>query len=195
MRQAQERKIFYCYDTVAASGIDERQRTFRVDSASEHRALLASMLQRTRYFFANRAGVNDPEYTQGHDELSARFYEGAAAGAVMIGEAPKLETFRQQFDWPDAVIHVPFDSPDITQILARLNSDPERLARIRRDNLMNAALRHDWLHRLQTVFDTFKLPPTPAMLLRQERLQALSAMSEPAPKTKITAVADNHAIL
>jgi len=180
LRLAQERKIFYCYDTVAASGIDEKQRTFRVDSASEHRLLLASMLQRTRYFIANRAGVNDPEYTRGHDELSARFYEGAAAGAVMIGEAPKLDSFAQQFDWPDAVIHAPFDSPDIMQILARLNADPERLARIRRNNVINAALRHDWLHRLHTVFDTFHLPPTPAMHLRQQRLQALAKLPDAA---------------
>jgi hypothetical protein len=181
MRLAQERKIFYCYDTVAASGIDEKQRTFRVDSASEHRLLLASMLQRTRYFIANRAGVNDPAYTRGPDEISARFYEGAAAGAVMIGEAPKLDSFAQQFDWPDAVIHAPFDSPDIMQILARLNADPERLARIRHSNIVNAALRHDWLHRLHTVFDTFHLPPTPAMHLRRQRLEELAKLPATQP--------------
>jgi len=179
--QAQARKIFYCYDTVAASGIDERQRTFRVDSASEHRLLLASMLQRVRYYLASRARVNDPEYTRGHDEISARFYEGAAAGAVLIGEEPKLDIFAQQFDWPDAVIHAPFDSPDIMQILAPLNSNPERLARIRRANIVNAALRHDWLHRLNTVFDTFHLAPTPAMQLRQQQLQALAKLTEAAP--------------
>jgi hypothetical protein len=180
LRQAQERKIFYCYDTVAASGIDEKQRTFRVDSASEHRLMLASMLQRVRYYLASRARVNDPEYTRGHDEISARFYEGAAAGAVLIGEAPNLDTFARQFDWPDAVIHMPFDSPDIMQTLARLNADPERLARIRRNNIINAALRHDWLHRLQTVFETLHVPPTPAMQLRQQQLQALAKLPDAA---------------
>jgi hypothetical protein len=180
MRLAQERKIFYCYDTVAASGIDERQRTFRVDSASEHRQLLASMLQRTRYFIANRAFVNDPDSTRGQDEISARLYEGAAAGAVMIGEAPRLDSFAEQFDWPDAVIHAPFDSPDIMQILARLDADPDRLARITRNNIVNAALRHDWLYRLRTVFDTLRLQPTSAMLLRQQRLQALAQLPDAA---------------
>jgi hypothetical protein len=178
LRHAQERKIFYSYDTVAASGIDEKQRTFRVDNASEHRLLLASTLQRVRYYLANRARVNDPEYTRGHDEISARFYEGAAAGAVMIGEAPIQENFAKQFDWPDAVIHVPFNSPDIMQTLARLNADPERLSRIRRNNIVNAALRHDFLYRLQTVLDTFHLPPTPAMHLRQQQLQALANVSD-----------------
>lgn len=180
MRASRAREIFYCYDTVAASGVDRKQRTFRVQNASEHRQMLAGMLQRSRYYFANRARVNEPDYTQGRDEISARFYEGAAAGSVMIGEAPRLECFVQQFDWPDAVIHVPFDSPDITAILAQLDADPQRLARIRRDNMVNAAMRHDWLYRIRSVFDTFGLPPTAAMLARQQRLQALAALPEDA---------------
>jgi glycosyltransferase involved in cell wall biosynthesis len=180
MHASQAREIFYCYDTVAASGVDRKQRTFRVQNASEHRQMLASTLQRSRYYFANRARVNEPDYTQGRDEISARFYEGAAAGAVMIGEAPRLDCFAQQFDWPDAVIHVPFDSPDITAILARLDADPQRLARIRRDNMINAALRHDWLYRIRSVFDTFGLPPSAAMLARQQRLQALASLPEDA---------------
>jgi hypothetical protein len=28
-------------------------------------------------------------------------------GIVMIGELPRTEKFKQQFDWPDALIHVP----------------------------------------------------------------------------------------
>jgi glycosyltransferase involved in cell wall biosynthesis len=134
------------------------------------------MLQHTRYIFGNRARVNEPEYTRGRDEMSGRFYEGAAAGAVMIGEAPRLEAFAQQFDWPDAVIHVPFDSPDIMQILARLDAEPERLASVRHNNIVHAALQHDWLYRLESVFGTFHLAPAPAMLLRQERLQALASL-------------------
>jgi glycosyltransferase involved in cell wall biosynthesis len=176
MRAARARKIFYSYDTVAASGVDRKQRTFRVQDASEHRMLLANMLQHTRYIFGNRARVDEPEYTRGRDEMSGRFYEGAAAGAVMIGEAPRLEAFAQQFDWPDAVIHVPFDSPDIMQILARLDAEPERLASVRHNNIVHAALQHDWLYRLESVFGTFHLAPAPAMLLRQERLQALASL-------------------
>jgi hypothetical protein len=180
IRATQQRQIFYCYDTVAASGVDQKQRTFRVQSASEHRTLLANMLQRTRYYFANRARVNEPEYTRGRDEISGRFYEGAAAGAVMIGEAPRVDSFDQQFDWADAVIHVPFDSPDIIRILSQLDADPARLARIRRTNIINAAMRHDWLYRVRTVFDTFHMPHTPAMFERQQRLQALASLPESA---------------
>jgi hypothetical protein len=189
MRAAQAREIFYCYDTVAASGIDQKQRTFRVQNASEHRTLLANMLQRTRYYFANRARVNEPEYTRGRDEISGRFYEGAAAGAVMIGEAPQIDSFNKQFDWTDAVIHVPFDSPDISRILAQLDADSARLARIRRNNIINAALRHDWLYRVRTVFDAFHLTHTPAMFERQQRLQALASLPESAWPSERAAMA------
>src|SRR5262249_5971441 len=141
---------------------------------SEHRLLLAGLLQRSRYFIANRGRVNEPEYTQGQDEISGRFYEGAAAGTVMLGEAPRTGAFEQQFSWPDAVIRLPFDSPDAGRRLEQLDAQPERLARIRRDSLRNAALRHDWLHRLHTVFETLGLPPTAGMLARGARLKKIS---------------------
>ncbi|MGC2459696.1 MAG: glycosyltransferase [Steroidobacteraceae bacterium] len=189
VRAARERQIFYCYDTIAASGLDRKQRTFSVQDSGEHRFQLANILQHTRYYFANRARVNEPKYTRGRDEVSGRFYEGAAAGTVMIGEAPRLDSFAQQFDWTDAVIHVPFDSPDIMQILARLDAEPERLASARRNNIIHAALRHDWLHRLRTVFDTFHLAPTPAMLQRQQRLQALASLPETAWPAEIERMA------
>jgi hypothetical protein len=177
LRRAADRRSFYYYDTVAASGAGAKQRTFHVDDPREHRLLLASLLQRSRYFIANRGRVNEPEFTRGQDEISGRFYEGAAAGTVMLGEAPRTEEFARQFDWPDAVIPLPFDSPDAGALLAGLDQDPARLDRIRRDNVRQAALRHDWVHRLRTVFDTLGLPPTEAMLAREARLRAVAAMS------------------
>ena len=174
LRLAREGRMFYYYDTVAASGDGNKQRTFRVDDAAEHRLLLASLLQRSRYYVANRGRVNEPEVTQGHDEIGGRFYEGAAAGTVMLGEAPRSEEFDKQFDWPDAVIRLPFDSPDVECVLRELDADPSRLERIRRENVRNAALRHDWVHRLRTVFETLGISPTEAMLQRQARLERLA---------------------
>ena len=179
LRLARDRRMFYYYDTVAASGTGHKQRTFHVDDAREHRRLLASLLQRSRYFIANRSRVNEPELTMGRDEMPGRFYEGAAAGAVMLGEPPRTEEFEKQFGWPDALIRLPFDSPDVGRVLVELDQDPQRLARIRRDNVRNAALRHDWVHRLRTVFETVGIPPTEAMLARERRLQALAAALAP----------------
>ena len=171
---ARSRRIFYYYDTVAASGTDLKQRTFRVDSAAEHRLLLASILQRSRYFIANRGLVNHPEITKGRDIIGNRFYEGAAAGTVMLGEPPRTKAFATQFDWTDAVIPLPFDSPDVARVLAQLDQDPPRLERIRRDNVRNAALRHDWVYRIRTVFQTLGLPLTAPMLAREAQLRTIA---------------------
>jgi len=174
LEDAARRHSFYYYDTVAASGTDLKQRTFRVDDAQEHRLMLATILKHSRYFIANRSHVNNPEFTAGRDEISARFYEGIAAGTVMIGEAPRIEEFKRQFDWPDAVIHLPFDSPDVSSILADLNSNQERLATVRSRNVREAALRHDWLYRIRTVFDILGLAPTEKMQARAEQLAQIA---------------------
>ena len=174
---SERRQSFYYYDTVAASGADRKDRTFHVDIPYEHRRMLATLLKHSRYFIANRAYVNRPELTAGRDEISARFYEGAAAGAVMIGEAPRTEEFKQQFDWPDAVIQVPFDSPDIGRIITDLNGDPERLRAVRGNNVREAALRHDWLHRIQMVFDILGIPPTEKMQARAKRLERIASQA------------------
>jgi len=177
MADAERRGGFYYYDTVAASGSDLKQRTFRVDSPHEHRIMLATILKHSRYFIANRSHVNNPEFTAGRDEISARFYEGAAAGTVMIGEAPRSEEFKAQFDWPDAVIHVPFDSPDIGRILADLNDAPDRLHAIQRQNVREAAQRHDWLHRIRIVLDVLELAPTEKMQARSLRLDQIASQA------------------
>jgi len=175
LRLARDRRIFYYYDTVRASGERGRQMTFSVGNASEHRLLLASLLQRSRYYVANRSRVNEPEIIEGKEEISSRYYEGVAAGAVLLGEPPQSDEFRRQFDWPDAVIRLPFDSPEAGEFLQSLDADPQRIARIRRENVHQAALRHDWVHRLHGVYETLGLRPTEAMLAREERLRSLAA--------------------
>ena len=166
---------FYYFDTVAASGVNLKDRTFRVDSPHEHRTMLATILKHSRYFFAYRGYINRPEFTRGREEISARFYEGAAAGTVMIGEAPRSAQFERLFDWPDAVIHTPFDSPDIGDVLSKLDDNRERLQAVRHNNARQAALRHDWLHRIQVVFDSLGLEPTDRMRARAQRLDRIAS--------------------
>ena len=176
---ARERKLFYYHDTVRVGGAHGKQVTFGVSDPAEHRLLLANLLRRSRYYLCYRGRVNEPEQTAGHEEISGRFYEGAAAGAVLIGEPPRCAEFEVQFDWPDVVMRLPFDSPDVGEVLAALDADPERLERARRNNARQAALRHDWLHRLQAVYQTAGLPPTEAMRERERRLRELADLATP----------------
>ena len=140
----------------------------------EHRSLIANVLKRSRYFIANRAKVNNPDQTGGNEELGPRFFEGAASGAIMIGEHPTTEEFYEYFDWQDAVIRVPFDAPDIGNILKELDSQTERLERIRRDNVVNSLLRHDFVYRWEKILEVLGLEITQEMEARKEQLKCLA---------------------
>lgn len=55
-----------------------------------------------------------------------------------------------------------------------MNDQPERLRAVRRNNAREAALRHDWLHRIQVVFETLGLTPTEDMRVRAQRLDQIA---------------------
>lgn len=183
MDYAQSHNLFYYYDTASISNVvnAKQQQTFVVKDPAEHRMLLANILKNSRYFIANRSRANETEVA--YSEISSRFFEGAAAGTIMLGIAPDTEEFHQNFDWPDAVIPTPFDCPDIADLIQSLNNQPERLEGIRRQNVSQAMLRHDSVHRLQTIFDAVGLTPTPKMSQRVNTLQEIAhSLYQPQPK-------------
>jgi hypothetical protein len=169
---------FYYYDTVQMrwphGGPANRPLTFRVIEPREHRTLYANILKRSRYFIANRALADKPSLTRGTHEIAARFYEGAAAGAIMLGEPPDSMDFRSQFDWPDAIIRAPFHSPNIADVIVELEADPARCARIRRDSVVKALLKHDWAYRLRSILTVAGMPAPDALLRREDQLRSLA---------------------
>lgn len=165
LKMAEQRKIFYVYDTF------ENMKTLL---PRDHRILVANIAKRSRYFIANAPKIDRQFETNGQGEISYRFFEGAASGTVMIGDFIENEAFRKYFDWPDAVIHMPFDTPDIAGILAELDSQPERLAEIRKNNIVQSLLRHDWVYRWKTILDMVGLEPRPALVAREKRLKKLA---------------------
>ncbi|HWA75708.1 MAG TPA: glycosyltransferase [Polyangiaceae bacterium] len=173
---ARERGFFYYFDTIRmTSGVADagRQLTFSVLNSAEHRFKLASMLKRSRFFMASRARAN--EWQSAHlDEMSGRFFEGAAAGAIMIGEPPRSGKYLELFDWPDAVVRTPFDAPHIGETIAELEADPERCVRIRRNNMVNALLRHDCAHRYHQILNDAGIAAPPGLLSRERRLRELA---------------------
>ena len=85
MSLAEKNKSFYYYDTINISNVanSSKQQTFSVKNPREHRFLLANLLKRIRYFIANRARANEFKKEQSKDELSSRFFEGAASGKLL----------------------------------------------------------------------------------------------------------------
>lgn len=160
-------RIFYQYDTLqtaVSQPPDHRQ----------HRDLYASTAKRSRFFPVAPGKVDAADQTHGQVEIGFRYYEGAAAGAVMIGAAPDCAPFREMFDWPDAVVPVKADGSDVADVLADLAARPERIREIGIRNTQGALLRHDWAHRWRRILEIAGLQPAARMVARQAQLRALA---------------------
>jgi hypothetical protein len=160
--------MFYVYDTLQLA--DSVTPDFQ-----QHRDLYANMAKRSKFFMVAPAKADLGDHTHGQVEVSIRYFEGAAAGTVMIGQAPGCESFRQLFDWPEAVIEIEPDGSDAPEVLRQLAADPVKLKQISRRNASEALLRHDWVYRWQQIFAIAGMAPTPAMTMRKNRLHGLAS--------------------
>jgi hypothetical protein len=164
-KMAEQKRIFYVYDTIIMK---------ETSRPAEHRSLIANIAKRSRYFLVNPAKIDRRFETCGQNEIGFRYFEGAAAGTVMIGEHPATEAFGEHFGWPDSVIRTSFDSPDIAEILAELDSKPQRLENARKNNIVQSLLRHDWAYRWSDILKIASLKPTTALTNRLEQLKILA---------------------
>jgi hypothetical protein len=164
---AEQTKFFYYYDYV--SGASQRG-----DRHQEHRTLIANLLKSSRYFIANYAKANRLQETHGQKEIGYRFFEGAAAGNVLLGCPPDNLAFKHYFDWENCIIPIDFDEHNIVNIIAELDSQPELLQQIQTDNVVNSLLRHDWVYRWEQVLRKLGMSITPGIKKRQHQLKELA---------------------
>lgn len=162
-------ELFYIYDTVS---------NFDVIDPREHRVLVANHVKRSRYFITYPAKFTEHAETGGRQEMGLRFFEGAAAGAVMIGRPPHSAAYDACFDWPDAVVPTSSDSRQIAALIAELDAQPERMQQVRRTNVVQSLRRHDWVYRWRDVLDRAGLPATSRMVEREARLASLARAVE-----------------
>ena len=184
LKFSQEHNFFYYYDTV-------RKQKLEIENYLEHRCLLATLLQRSRYTINYYSKFNAPEETGSNEEIGSRFFESAAAGTVMIGMPPSGDTFPKYFDWTDVIVKVDLDGENIIDVIAKLDAQPERLAQISRDNIANSLLKNDWVYRWRDILVTFDLEPTPAMLEREQRLQQLAQSIQAEDPISLLSLSEN----
>jgi hypothetical protein len=165
VRRAAQDDFFYVHDTIAGG---------KAIHWAHHRALFANMAKRSRYFIVNPGLIDKPEIRCSQSEIGNRYFEGAASGTIMIGERPQNQEFAKLFDWPDALIHMPYDSREIGGIINELDRQPEKQDKIRRANISQALLRHDWAYRWESILQRVGLAPLPLLAERKGRLQNLA---------------------
>ena len=169
LRMASDNNMFYVYDTINGN---------QVVNPNEHRLLFANMAKRSRYFIVNPSKPDEFEETRGQNEFGSRFFEGAAAGAIMIGETPQNDQFKKAFDWTDAVLHLPFGSDNIDTMINELDKDPLRHETVRKTNMVQSLLRHDWVYRWEAILQIAGLQPMPELCERKRHLENLAGLIE-----------------
>jgi hypothetical protein len=171
LQAARRKEIFYVYDAFSnVANVDTH-------GHRQHRELFSSVAKRARFFIVAPAMMDHPGTTHGQVEIGHRYYEGAAAGAVMIGQPPNCEAFKELFDWPDAVIPVHPDGSDVVAALNDLDSDPARVSAIGRRNATESLLRHDWVYRWKEIFRVVGVEPSPRMTARERGLKDLADLA------------------
>ena len=173
-RQMAAGRLHYHYDTVRGA--------FDVSDHVEHREVLATTLQRSRYavVYKNNDEPERVQRTGGEESLTNRYFEVLAAGAVMLGSAADCADFGACFDWPDAIVPIPAPAPGIGEVIAELDTQPERLAAASVAGVTTSLRRHDWAHRWQEVLTTAGLEPLPALAERLDHLGARAREHEAA---------------
>ena len=179
LQMAEKQAMLYLYDSISGT---------RALNTRQHRQLFANVAKRSRYFIVNPGLIDRPERRGNQLEIGNRYFEGAAAGAIMIGETPVNEQFKRLFDWPDAVIQLSYDSTAIADIINDLDRQPDRQENIRRTNMFHALTRHDWAYRWESILDMVGAERTASLIEKKERLQTLAEQVTPEKKERLHAL-------
>lgn len=171
LKKAASRELFYIYDTIPGLLVQPKDHR-------QHRDLVANCAKRSRFFAAYPAKVDVAEETRGQSEVGARFYEGAATGALLLGQAPTIPAFAKEFNWPDAVIDVGRTEADLEAAMKPFLSDPARLAALSKRNAVEAIKRFDWSYRWHEMLGLVGMQPIAKHLDRRRQLASLAAQAE-----------------
>jgi hypothetical protein len=169
LQASRSNEVFYIYDTFAG-GAGARVRDHRA-----HRELIAGITKRSLCFVVAPAKWDEPQQTRGQVAIANRYFEGAAAGAVLIGQASDTDEFRELLDWDEVVVPISADGKDALSVVRKLKADPDRAAEIGRRNSAQTVLRHDWCARWRQLLEVTGTPIGPAMLAREARLKSLAS--------------------
>ncbi|WP_048708632.1 glycosyltransferase [Microvirga massiliensis] len=170
LEMAAHKEIFYIFDV--GTGLE-------VYDFWQARFVTLNYIKRSRYFIAYDLKVGPKALeSSGEEAVPARFFEGAAGGAVMLGTKPKCPEFDDLFDWPDALIEIPVEPSDMRRILAELNRDPDRLAVASFRNAYESLRRHDWSYRWRDILQILGFEASEGVKARIAELNSLADSAE-----------------
>jgi len=151
-------------------------------SPKVHHHYLSQTLQRSKYFFTFLAKRWATGQRNAQEEFGSRYFEGAAAGAVQLGDIVSSNPgFVASLDWDGAVVAADYFSTDLPELITHLESNGQWIETVRRANVANCLTRHDHLHRWAGMLEAAGLTETPGVVARRSRLQEQANALRKAP--------------
>jgi hypothetical protein len=171
LEHARRRELFYIYDTIPSLNITPRDYV-------QHRELVANLGMRARFFIGYPAKIDTEKETGGTSVIGARYFEGAATGAVLLGQAPTAPEFKRIFHWPDAIVEIGSTADSVASFLAMMKPEAERFAAASRRNAVEALKHFDWAYRWKELLRLARVAPHPRLEARERRLHDLAAAAD-----------------
>lgn len=168
LNSARRDQLFYIYDSFRDASDRE------VFDYKQHRDLYASIVSRSKFFLVAPGKLNNINETGGQAEVGYRYFEGAAAGAILVGQKPPGQAFSDLFGCSDALFEVATDGSDILETLKALSMRPEEMKAISKNNVKHILMHHDWIYRWSEIIDIAGLHFHDRMEARKDNLKALA---------------------
>lgn len=159
--------LYYNYTTVVGR--------HKFESYAAHRKNYSGMLKRSKYFLSFLAKVAKNDQRDIQEEFGLRYFEGAAAGTILLGNNVSNPAFQEHLGWQDAVVETDYDSDTIVDVITELEKTPERVQKIRELNVIQSLSKHDHLHRWRSVLKMAGMEHTEKMRAREKVLTNLIA--------------------
>ena len=152
---------FYFFDTESGPRVAR--------SPSEHRFRYANILKRSKYFLCHLAKTKLQE-SGGQLEFGLRYFEGLAAGCVILGSRKSTPAFDTFLGWEDSVIEMPFECSNASEFLRSLDGEADRLREISSRNVRRSLEGNDHAHRWRAIVDRLGLSEDYHMRQRHEKV-------------------------
>lgn len=153
---AAKNHALYLYDTVSGKAHDWKA----------HRRALSDWYRHANIAICNYGKHDQPSLIGGLRVLPGRFFEGMAAGSVMIGMAPSIDEQRRLLG-VDIVEST--EDTDLVTVLDKYH-DPATARPIRIRNMALACRGHDWAHRWKIILEHIGVPVPESLDRRIETL-------------------------
>lgn len=106
--------------------------------------------------------------------VTSRWFESLAAGCIIVGKRPPGEMAAEMFDWPNALIDLPDQPSESTELIKSLAFDARFLQQTRTRNVIEMCRRHDWRYRIRDIYQHFDLSLPESLKAEIIALQALA---------------------